>query len=131
MTAVSDPPATHAEPTSVGDLDAKLKGAVKGAHRLRWWVISVVAVALVSAVVALTVIALRQQSELEASCGFWSSAAVVPVNPTPPALRPSLEGVKLIASSRVAYYNQGCSPALPPNPSLQRWADFYHLVYVP
>lgn len=118
-------------PRTVGEVDESLNGTLRGFHRLRWGLLVVVAAAMVAGLIWLALIALRQQTQLEASCGFWANAAVAPVNPTPPATRPSPLGVKLIASSRVAYYRQGCSPALPPNPSLERWAAYYGVMYVP
>ena len=118
-------------PRTVGEVDDSLHGTIKGLHRLRWILIAVVGTALVGGLIALGLIALKQQSELQASCGFWSNAGVAPVNPMPPAVRPSLLGVKLVADSRIAYYHQGCAPALPPNPTLKRWAAYYGVQYLP
>lgn len=128
MIPVTEPIET---PRTVGEVDDSLHGTIKGLHRLRWWLIAIVGCALVAGVIALGVISLQQQRELQASCGFWANAGSSPVVPMPPAKVPSPLGVKLIADSRIAYYHQGCSPALPPNPTLQRWAAYYGVPYLP
>jgi hypothetical protein len=120
-----------AEPQPVSDVDDNLKHALKGLHRMRWWVLVIIGVALGCAVIVLGVIVVNQQNELEASCGFWKGAAVVSVDPVPPAKHPGPIGVKLIASSRQAYYGQRCGGKLAPNPSLAHWAPTYGATYEP
>ena len=131
-------------PKSVSDVDEQLRDSLKEAHRSRWYAVGAVFALLVAVVTGLAVMAVRQQgvighqqsvlarqqSELEASCGWWRSLAPLPVTVTPPATRPGELGVSLIAGARVAYDGQHCPGPIPPAaPSLVTWAAFYHLRY--
>jgi hypothetical protein len=121
---------TGENPRPVADIDKQVTIGLREAHRLRWYIVGAIFGLLAAGISVLGILVIHQQSELRASCQFYASAANVPVTPVPPAVRPSELGVKIIASSRVAYYGQGCGGHLMPNPSLQHWASYYNVHYV-
>ena len=135
------PPRTEpqvSEPRPVSELDLKLTSAIQGVHRARWITIIVALVVLTAACITLGVIVWQQQrelratyDELNASCGWYAEVSVLPVMPAAPTGKPTRVAVQLIASSRIAYYGQGCGGRLAPNPSLKQWAAYYHVRYLP
>jgi hypothetical protein len=69
----------------------------------------------------------KQEKELHASCDFWGTLAGIPITTVPPATKPSKLGVSIIVRSRVAYEGQGCRKLPPADPSVRKWAAYYHL----
>lgn len=126
MTA--DLPEPAARPVPTEQLDASLKQTLKRFHRLRWIVVTTTAIILVAALATFGLLLARQQSELQAACGFYRDLAGISVRPSPPVKRPSRLIVTLITHSRIAYIGLACSPQIPrASPSLVYWAGQYHI----
>lgn len=143
-------------PVPVSQIDKQMASSLRGFHRLRWWSVAVGGVLLALAVIVLAIIVTSQQAvidrqqavinsqtgvishqqaaithqqeELAASCGFYRVLGILPVVAMPPVKRPSRVAVQIVAGARVAYTGQQCRPPLPPpDPSVVRWAAYYHL----
>lgn len=122
------------EPTPTSRLDADLRTTVARYHRLRWWLVSAVAVILVlTAIVGGIVIdrqssiVSHQQSQLTASCGLYHDLGQLELHPTPPLHKVGSISVVIITDARRAFIGQ-CSGQLdPPTKSLVFWAGYYHL----
>jgi hypothetical protein len=123
-------------------LDQELKVALRRFHRLRWMLTGMIALIIAVAVAAGAVILYSQHSQLTrdqaqltrdntrllSSCDFYRPLTVAPVTVNPATRRPAPLSVAIIAASREAYAGQGCpGPVPPPDPSLLRWAAYYHV----
>lgn len=64
--------------------------------------------------------------QVQSSCGFWRSLAVVPIVAVPPLKVPSKFGVTIVLTALDAYDGQGCGH-LAPTAQLVQWAGYYHL----
>lgn len=118
---------TGPDPQAVSDLDESLTRAIGRVHQARWIILAVTGVILVAAVSVLSVMLLRDQSELQASCHFWKPLTTLPVTVAPPAKVPSEVGVNLVVAARIAYQGQECGPLPPAAPSLLQWAAYYRI----
>jgi hypothetical protein len=125
-TPPGDSPAEE-EPRPVTDLDEHLSATLTAVHRARWIFLASLGAVLVAAVIILGVVVHQQQSALRASCHWWRVLAPVPVTIVPPARKPSVLSVTLIAGAREAYAGQRCGHLPPAAPSLRRWAAYYHV----
>ena len=72
-----------------------------------------------------------QQKAIEAACSFWQPLVSLPVTVMPPLTKPTKVGVQILAGARAGYAGQ-ChtphwAPMPPPDPSLVKWARFYHI----
>jgi hypothetical protein len=111
----------------VAALDAELKASLGRVHRVRWWLLCVLAVVVAAAIVALGVLVYRDEARLQASCRFYQHLAGAPVMAGASG-KASRLGVSIIVDSRDAFTGQACPGSLPPPaPSLKRWAAYYRL----
>ena len=145
------------EPRPVAEIDEDLFDYLKPLHRARWALLTGFGCLLMAVVIILSLLyardhqqlhdeqllAARQQQlitaqaadlaaegkRIRASCGFWAGLAGLPATPASPrpGARPTRTAVVIIAGSRDAYQGQGCGKLAPPDPSLVRWARFYHI----
>lgn len=115
------------------DADAKLQDLITHFHRMRWVAVMMITLLLVAGLCALTLIVWDQQRQLSierrqlvASCGFFTDLAGLPIVPVPPAKRPPVTSVTIIADARYAAAGLGCHlPAA--SPSLLKWAGYYNI----
>lgn len=114
------------------------EGARRAAHRLAWSVIVLFIISIVigtgnllfttDQVHRLQSASRSLEKQLHADCGWYGHIASLPVTVPPGAKRPTVLSVRLISDSRVAWHARGCpGPVPPPDPSLVKWAAYYHL----
>jgi hypothetical protein len=115
------------EPRPTADIDEELAHAIKGVHRLRWAGTLALAVVVIVALAAGSLVLFRQQGQLKASCSLYRDLSVLPVKPIPPVKRPSKLGITIVVDSRIAYIGECSHDIPPPDPSLRFWAHFYRL----
>lgn len=68
-----------------------------------------------------------QSGQISAACNFWRPLAPLPVTVVKGTAKPTRVSVTLIAGARDAYARQ-CPGKIPPaDPSLVKWAAYYHV----
>lgn len=116
-------------PDDSAALDRQLQDLLRRSRRVLTAVIGLAGVALVGAIVYLTVSLLAADARIAASCHAWADIGAAPLT-TGASGRASLLGTSIISDARQAWYGQACPGSLPPpQPSFVRWAKFYGLPY--
>lgn len=115
-------------------LDEQLQQTLRRYHRLRWISLAVLGIVILVVLAAVLMFVYAQnkkinvqQTELGSSCFLDRDIAGIPLTAVPPARLPSELLVVIAADARFAYIGSNCPGSLPPNPSLARWARYYHI----
>lgn len=133
---MSDPASEPSELKPIGEVDQQvnLEGLIGAYHRLRWFAIGVLGALVAMAIVAGSVIIIHQQNQIDnaarrlvAACDFYRDLSGVPVTAQPPLKQPSRLGVLIVVDSRVAAHGLGCLNIPAADPSVKRWAAYYHI----
>lgn len=77
-----------------------------------------------AAVILFTIMLVRQDQHIAASCRFYRLIGTVTVPASP---QPAEASVQLVNDSRAAYTGLGCGNLPPPSAGLKRWSAHYHL----
>ena len=115
-----------AEPHPVVTIDEHIRGSLRDYQRARWLAVTALIAVLCAAVITLGVLYIQADGRLTASCGFWRTLVSLPVTAAPDG-RPSKLGITIVVGARGAYDGQGCGKLPAADPSVTKWAPFYHV----
>lgn len=114
------------------------RGARQATHRLVWSLIVLFAFTIIIGLLNLLFTSnqvhnlrhtnARLEQQVRADCGWYEHISGLPITFPPGAVRPTRLGVQLIVDSRIAWTGHGCPGKIPPpDPSLLKWAAYYHI----
>jgi hypothetical protein len=111
-----------------GTLDDQLQQVVRISRRTVFSVALATVILFAAGLTTAVVLLVQANQRIASDCAFYRDLGTAPLTVHHPAGKPTRLGVTIVADSRNAYYGHGCQPEpLPPNPSLYRWAGYYHV----